>query len=531
MSCRHDLANGACAVCYPDTGAVFPTSCDPNLDGPGAAPANPDEADALTFCHPFHGQPSSLVKLVRKAVMGTNDPKRTERARLLDILIRCRKMEEARDEAAVVGAPVEPKPEPKVETPSEEPKPEPEKTAFKSGAAVRLKVGGPRMVVDAWVGSRVVCNWFAEGRLVVQSFSPETLVPIEGPVVPVGEPAAFKVGDRVQVLLAPYAGQVGTVMEQGPGGALIQLDGSQFWFLNKNLAHALSFAVGDRVVFAEARSPWQRAVVGVVLVSCGQGGEVQVKFDGVEEAPRTLWCNPRELALAPAPAEGPTAKKIEVGDRIRVTGGTYQGCVGVLVEAPSGDSTLAGVHLDNRVDTFKVYLTDLAPEEREPFKIGELVVVRDDGCWKGRVGTVVRLRPLYRTGVKFEDDARVIWFKNEDLARAPKFKTGDRVLCEDREEVGTVRGFDGEFVVVRFPVLGGATKKLDPRTLRPAGRYHPKKGDRVTVHQGPLRGSRGIVAGVLAVVKIDDDEAKGDVNGGSDTIGLSPGCLRLTQGS
>ncbi len=414
MSCRHGLANGTCAVCYPDTGAVFPTSCDPSLDGPGAAPANPDEADALTFCHPFHGQPSSLVKLVRKAVMGTNDPKRTERARLLDILIRCRKIEEARDEAAVVGAPVEPKPEPKVETPSEEPKPEPEKAAFKSGAAVRLKVGGPRMVVDAWVGSRVVCNWFVEGRLVVQSFSPETLVPIEGPVVPVGEPAAFKVGDRVQV-----------------------------------------------------------------------------------------------------------------------TGGTFQGCVGVLVEAPSGDSTLAGVHLDNRVDTFKVYLTDLAPEEREPFKIGELVVVRDDGCWKGRVGTVVRLRPLYRTGVKFEDDAHVIWFKNEDLARAPKFKVGDRVFCGDREDPGTVRGFDGEFVAVRFSdsVLGEVTKNLDPRTLRPAGRYHPKKGDRVAVHQGPLRGYRGIVVGVLAVVKIDDDEVKSDTNGGSDTIGLSPGCLRLTQGS
>ncbi len=38
MSCRHDLANGTCVACYPDTGKVDPGLGPhaPNLDGPGA---------------------------------------------------------------------------------------------------------------------------------------------------------------------------------------------------------------------------------------------------------------------------------------------------------------------------------------------------------------------------------------------------------------------------------------------------------------------------------------------------------------
>lgn len=37
MSCRHDLALGTCAECYPSTGTVFPGGSGTiSLDGPGA---------------------------------------------------------------------------------------------------------------------------------------------------------------------------------------------------------------------------------------------------------------------------------------------------------------------------------------------------------------------------------------------------------------------------------------------------------------------------------------------------------------
>lgn len=41
MSCRHDLANGTCRRCYPETGTLDPgpeESYEPNLEGPGAVP-------------------------------------------------------------------------------------------------------------------------------------------------------------------------------------------------------------------------------------------------------------------------------------------------------------------------------------------------------------------------------------------------------------------------------------------------------------------------------------------------------------
>jgi hypothetical protein len=42
MSCRHDLANGTCARCYPNTGKIEPgpeEEYEENLEGPGAVPA------------------------------------------------------------------------------------------------------------------------------------------------------------------------------------------------------------------------------------------------------------------------------------------------------------------------------------------------------------------------------------------------------------------------------------------------------------------------------------------------------------
>ena len=39
MSCRHDLANGTCSRCYPQTGNIDPgpeEDCEANLEGPGA---------------------------------------------------------------------------------------------------------------------------------------------------------------------------------------------------------------------------------------------------------------------------------------------------------------------------------------------------------------------------------------------------------------------------------------------------------------------------------------------------------------
>ena len=45
MSCRHDLANGTCAFCYPDTGTVKePYAFGANLEGPGAVPTSPEVA-------------------------------------------------------------------------------------------------------------------------------------------------------------------------------------------------------------------------------------------------------------------------------------------------------------------------------------------------------------------------------------------------------------------------------------------------------------------------------------------------------
>ncbi len=36
MSCRHDLALGLCATCYPETGIILPDWPGDSLDGPGA---------------------------------------------------------------------------------------------------------------------------------------------------------------------------------------------------------------------------------------------------------------------------------------------------------------------------------------------------------------------------------------------------------------------------------------------------------------------------------------------------------------
>jgi hypothetical protein len=38
MSCRHDLANGTCRECYPQTGTITPEGPGDSMDGPGAVP-------------------------------------------------------------------------------------------------------------------------------------------------------------------------------------------------------------------------------------------------------------------------------------------------------------------------------------------------------------------------------------------------------------------------------------------------------------------------------------------------------------